>query len=99
MKLYTYCDEKNSEIKLSCSGGIKKEEYTYEEYLSYLEEAKKFYVHMLHYYYETDMSDYDEGRIYNDFSINYNNMIIKDNKLFGVLVNTNGMFPKLYIYK
>lgn len=99
MKLYTYCSNLDSEIKLSYPNGIKKEEYSYEDYLLFLEQGKKYYIHMLHYYYETDMSDYEEDRIFNDFSINYNNMIIKDNELFGALVRTSGMFPKLYIYK
>ena len=98
MKLYTFCKSHDSEIKLENSAGCRREEYSYGEYLRFLEEAKRYHVHLYHYYYETDMSDSDEGSDTVDFSINYNNMIIKDNKLYGVLVKTFSYFPKYLVY-
>ena len=99
MKLFTYCENEHSEVKLPKPHGVKQEEYTYEEYLSFLKEAKKYYIYMYHYYYETDMSDYSTGSSSEIFSINYNNMIIKDHKLYGVLVFNSNVFPDFYFYK
>ena len=99
MKLYTYCSNSLSEVKLDRNHGVKKEEYTYQEYLSFLKEAQRYYVHLYHSYYETDMSDHSSGSSSDHFSINYHNMIISDHKLFGVLVKTNSSFPKYFILK
>ena len=98
MKLYTYCDPKQSEIKIKNSGGCKKQEYSYSDYLRFIDEVKKYYIKMYHSWYETDMSDSDSGSKTNYFTVNYNNMIIKDGKLYGTLVSTDGMFPKYYIF-
>ena len=75
MKLYTLCDKANTYIDTNTSFGIIKEEYSYSDYLKFVEDAKKYYVHMHRYYYETDMSDSDSGTIYDDYPINYSNMI------------------------
>lgn len=101
MKLYTLCELEDALIKTSGldSYGIKLEEYSYDDYLNFIKEAGEYYIDEYHYWYETDMSDRDEGSTRSKFTINYSNMIIKDNKLFGVLIKTNNYFPKYYIYK
>ena len=94
MKLYTICNNENSLFDIKESYGINLKEYSLNDYLTFMNEAKKFYIIRLFSWYETDMSDRDEGSIIDHYTINYNNMIIKDNKVIGVLVKTRGMFPK-----
>ena len=98
MKLFTYCETK--EATYLCDdkqNGVKLKEYSYEEYLRFMDSCKKYFVSHYHTWYETDMSDKDEGTTSERFSINYSNMIIKDNEVYGVLVKTTNMFPRYYI--
>ena len=98
MKLLTICDKEQS-ILNGLMEGVNFNDYTMDDYKRFMETAKKYYVSMRHYWYETDMSDHDSGTRYKDFSINNSNMIIKDNELYGVLVSTFAMFPKFKILK
>lgn len=97
MKLYTICPEKESLFKNI--DNLNFEEYTMADYNKFVEEVKKYYISSRFYWYETDMSDSDSGTVYRSFPINYTNMIIKDNELYGVLVNTNGIFKEHYVLK
>lgn len=98
MKLYTYC--KKDEAEILCynkEDGVKLVEYSFEDYLKLIEEAKKYYITYYHYWYDTDMSDSDEGSSSDSYPINFSNMIIKDNKLYGVLVKNSNDFPDYLI--
>ena len=97
MKLFTICDKSESKLNLNGDLGVKLMEYSYEDYLNFLNQSKKYFVYESHDWYETDMSDSDSGSRNRKFSINYNNMIVKDNELYGVLVKTSQIFPSYYI--
>lgn len=99
MKLYTICDKENSLFDIKESYGVNLKDYSVKEYLNFMNDVKKLYIVRLFSWYETDMSDRDEGSIIDHYTINYNNVIIKDDKLFGVLVKTRGMFPKYRVVK
>ena len=96
MKLYTVCKGNQSVFKLNLADGVKPEEYSEADYRRFMETVKKHYVSRRFYWYSTDMSDSDSGTIYDSYPINQTNMVIKDNKLFGVLVTTRAMFPDYY---
>ncbi|MBE6143066.1 MAG: hypothetical protein E7177_03665 [Erysipelotrichaceae bacterium] len=98
MKLYTIVEDKEVLIT-SCNNNLKVglKEYSYKEYLSFIEEVKKYYLHEYHYWYTTDMSDRDEGSNVEKYTINHSNMVIRDNKVYGVLVKTGNNYPKYYI--
>lgn len=98
MKLYTYCNEKECDIKCYNSGAVKLIEYTYDDYNRFIKKVKSKYIKAYHSWYETDMSDSDSGSNCKSFPINHTNIIIKDNKIYGVLIKTFGMFPKYFIF-
>ena len=98
MKLYTYCEK--DEAKIVCHNkteGVKLVEYSYQEYLTFIKEVCKYYIHYYHSWYETDMSDRDEGSTSDDYGINYSSLVIKDNKVYGVLVKNSNDFPDYLI--
>ena len=98
MKLYTYCEK--DEAKIVCHNkteGVKLVEYSYQEYLAFIKEVCKYYIHYYHSWYETDMSDRDEGSTSDDYGINYSSLVIKDNKVYGVLVKNSNDFPDYLI--
>ena len=97
MKLFSDCNKKNSLFNLNSSIGVNFKDYSMDDFNRFMETAKKHYVKRLFSWYETDMSDSDSGNIFDYFSINHTNMIIKDNDLYGVLVKTRGMFPLYYL--
>ena len=62
MKLYTYCEKDEAKIVFhNKTEGVKLVEYSYQEYLTFIKEVCKYYIHYYHSWYETDMSDRDEG--------------------------------------
>lgn len=97
MNLYTICDKSESLIDLKSIYGVKFQNYSMEDYIKFIEIAKKHYIHRLFYWYETDMSDSDSGSVSDDYPINYTNFVIKDNNLYGVLVKTRGSYPEYFI--
>ena len=98
MRLYTYCLKDEAEILCyNKKEGVKLVEYSYEDYLNFIEEAKKYYINYYHYWYETDMSDRDEGSTSDNYPVNYSNIVIRDNKLYGVLVKNSDDFPDYQI--
>jgi len=97
LKLLTICEKSESLYKLNEFLGVKLEEYSWDEYLAFNDICKKYYVSRKFYWYETDMSDNDSGTIYDDYPINYSNMIINNGKLHGVLVSTRAFFPDYFI--
>lgn len=100
MKLYTYCN--SNEASILCSNkreGVKLVDYSYGDYLRFIEGVKNFYLRHYHYWYQTDMSDRDEGSKTCYIGLNYSNIVIRNNELFGILVDTGGMFPSYCILK
>lgn len=98
MKLYTYCTQDEAEILCyNKEEGVKLVEYSYQEYLAFIKEVCKYYIHYYHSWYETDMSDRDEGSTSDDYGINYSSLVIKDNKVYGVLVKNSNDFPDYLI--
>ena len=97
MKLYTICSKEESLIDLKSTQGVKFQEYSMKDYEFFIEIAKKYYIQRYFSWYETDMSDSDSGSITDYYPINYNNMVVKDNKLYGVLVKTRGSLAEYYL--
>lgn len=97
MNLYTICTKDESLYELQSIYGVKFQDYSMNDYNYFMDIAKKHYIHRLFSWYETDMSDSDSGTINDNYPINYTNIVIKDNELYGVLVKTKGMFPKYYL--
>ena len=49
MKLYTYCTQDEAEILCyNKEEGVKLVEYSYEEYLAFIKEVSKYYIHYYH---------------------------------------------------
>lgn len=96
MKLYTYCNANEADIKIN-GVGVKFENYSYSDYQKFLNIAKNYVVKRIYSWYETDMSDSDSGTITDYISINYANMVIKNNELYGVIVKTRDYTPKYRI--
>lgn len=96
MKLYTVCDTKDGTYEVN-KLGIRLEEYSFEDYKRFISQANKYYVLREMEWYETDMSDSDSGSIRDKSDINYANMIIKDNSLYGVIVKTRNTTPEYAI--
>ena len=99
MKLYTLGSEKNSLIQCENNYFLHQEEFSIADYKKFMNQGKTYYVNLYHCWYETDMNDSSSDTSTANFTINHNNMIIKDNKLFGVLLKTGNLFPKYYVYK
>ena len=83
MKLYTVVE--NSDFKTIDNVHLSQCEYSLEQYKSFVEEAKKHYLYTRVISDETDMND----NYHSDYSyytqINESNIVIKDNKFFGVI--------------
>lgn len=98
MKLYTYCRQDEAEILCyNKEEGVKIVEYSLEDYLRYIDQVKKYYISYYHSWYDTDMSDRDEGSTSDNYPVNYSNIVIKDNNLYGVLVKNSNDFPNYLI--
>lgn len=98
MNLYTICDKNKSLIDLKSIHGIKFQDYSMDDYNKFIEVAKKHYVSRLYHWYETDLNDSNSGDVRYDYPIIYTNMVIKDNKLFGVLVKATGSYSDSEYY-
>ena len=78
-------------------GGVRLEEYSEEDFARFTGEMKKYYVHRIFDWYDTDMSDSDSGTIHDRDTVNYTNLVIKDGAPYAVLVRTRAMFPDYFL--
>ena len=100
MKLYTVCDKSENELKSNkAECGLRLAEYTDKDYARLMGRVRDLYVTELFSWYETDMSDSDSGSSYDEFSINYTNLVVLDGQPYGVLVKTRGLFPDYYVMR
>lgn len=90
MKIYTIVQ--NSNFKTIDNVYLSQCEYSLEQYKSFVEEAKKYYLYTRVVSDETDMND----NYHSDHSyltrIYQNNIVIKDNKFFGVVAHGLGRY-------
>ena len=97
MKLFTCCGEKEATIYCTNNEWLTLQEYSYQDYLRFINESKSYHIKEFHDWYQTDMNDSDSGSTTKRFSINQTNMVIKNGKFYGVLVNSNPYFPKYFL--
>ena len=97
MKLYTCCNESEANIKCINKVNLMLKDYSCQEYLEFMEEAKQYYIKEYHDWYQTDMSDSDSGSTTKYFTINQTNLVVKNGKFHGVLVSANDYFPKYFL--
>ena len=97
MKLFTVASYDDYEIEVNNSLCLKKVDYSYEEYLSFIEEAKKYYYTIVIESESTDFNDrYSSSTTYYE-QINRFNIVIKDNKFYGAVVWGLGKIHSEYV--
>lgn len=100
MKLYTVCDKKDNELSSSkAECGLCLVDYSEKDYVRLMSRVRDLYVTEHFSWYETDMSDSDSGSEYNEYGINYTNLVVLDGQPYGVLVKTRGLFPEYYVMR
>ena len=97
MKLFTITNEENHEIVTFDDIYLRKAEYSKKECKAFIEEAKKYYFTYLVESEDTDFNDRYSSSTKYYYQINLSNIVIKEDKFYGVVVSGLGRFNREYI--
>ena len=97
MELYTVINEEKYDVLANGTIKLKKASYSRRQCVEFLEEAKKYYYTRCIESESTDFNDrYSDSVTYYE-QVNLDNIVIKENKFYGVIVVGLGEYDKKYI--
>ena len=97
MKLFTITSEENHEIVTFDDIYLRKAEYSKKECRAFIEEAKKYYFTYLVESEDTDFNDRYSSSSKYYYQINLSNIVIKEDKFYGVVVCGLDRFNSEYV--
>lgn len=97
MKLFTITNEENHEIVTYDNIYLRKAEYSRKECRAFIEEAKKYYFSYNVESESTDFNDRYSSSSIRYYQINLSNIVIKEDKFYGVIASGLGRFDNAYV--